>query len=480
MKKTLSIALIFIIVFSAFQMFLIQSSGLETEYQHRRTIIVDNSGNPETLTNYQVLLNVTYDSDMQADFDDLRFTWYDEASGEDVDIDYWLDKYVDSEYALVWVEVPEIRGSGEEVLYMYYGDPDAVSESNGEETFVFFDGFSTDTTANYHLWSPYYLTGNPNELSWNPSGWLFVNASIRECYGRNSNVHVHHKTAVMDPSEDQYWLETRCKAFGDGWLDYLGVSNTYKRDSTPQNLYFRLARVDQGIRDQYPMNFSGLSVWWGGVECSATSPLPTPVIDQWFRIGLGTASNGTVIGSFHDDNYGELATLVCHTIHQDVKWWVDLIISRILTDTWATMHAYFDYVRVRKFTDPEPSYIILLPATVDVDPDTLNLKSNGQWITAYIELPEGYCVSEIDVSSILLNGSISVDAEAPTEVGDYDIDSVPDLMVKFERAAVTALLGTYDYGEETGRSVDVALVIAGEVSRTPFEGIDTIRVLLKG
>jgi len=120
-----------------------------------------------------------------------------------------------------------------------------------------------------------------------------------------------------------------------------------------------------------------------------------------------------------------------------------------------------------------------IPATVDIDPDTLNLKSNGQWITTYLELPEESSVSEIDVSSILLNGSISVDLDAPTAIGDHDTDSIPDLMVKFERAAVIALLGTHDYGEDTGKSVDVALVITGEVAGTPFEGNDTIRILLK-
>ena len=119
-------------------------------------------------------------------------------------------------------------------------------------------------------------------------------------------------------------------------------------------------------------------------------------------------------------------------------------------------------------------------AEIDITPDTLNLKSNGQWITAYIELPEEYSASGIDVSSILLNGSISVDPETPTEVGDCDLDSLPDLMVKFERAAVIALLGTHDYGEDTGKSVDVALVITGDAAGTPFEGVDTIRVLLKG
>lgn len=107
------------------------------------------------------------------------------------------------------------------------------------------------------------------------------------------------------------------------------------------------------------------------------------------------------------------------------------------------------------------------PATIDIDPDTLNLEITERWITAYIELPEIYDVSEIDVSSILLNDAIPVDLEAPTEIGDYDEDGIPDLMVKFDRASVIDLLSV---GEAT-------LTITGEVNGIPFEGNDTIRVI---
>jgi len=45
---------------------------------------------------------------------------------------------------------------------------------------------------------------------------------------------------------------------------------------------------------------------------------------------------------------------------------------------------------------------------------------------------------------------------------------------------VIALLGTVDYGEDTGKWIEVTLLITGEVAETPFEGVDTLRVLLKG
>jgi hypothetical protein len=109
--------------------------------------------------------------------------------------------------------------------------------------------------------------------------------------------------------------------------------------------------------------------------------------------------------------------------------------------------------------------------TIDFDPDTLNLKSNGEWITAYIELLEGYDVADIDVSTILLEDEIPAEAH-PTEIGDHDNDGIDDLMVKFGRSAVQEIL---DEGEE------VEITVTGELTDgTQFEGSDTIRVIDNG
>jgi hypothetical protein len=104
------------------------------------------------------------------------------------------------------------------------------------------------------------------------------------------------------------------------------------------------------------------------------------------------------------------------------------------------------------------------------------MKSKGRWITAYIELPEGYNVSDINISSILLNGTIPVDMNAPTAIGDYDDDGVPDLMVKFNRTAVCQLI--LSKGIKLG---NVTLTVSGKlIDGVEFEGCDTIRVRMPG
>jgi hypothetical protein len=111
-----------------------------------------------------------------------------------------------------------------------------------------------------------------------------------------------------------------------------------------------------------------------------------------------------------------------------------------------------------------------LPATVDFDPDTLNLKSKGNYVTVYIELPRGYLVTQIDISSIRLNGTVPALAK-PKAIGDYDKDGIPDLMVKFDRAAVQKILAP-------GNQVEITIM--GKVAGVDFEGGDTIRVIKEG
>jgi hypothetical protein len=105
---------------------------------------------------------------------------------------------------------------------------------------------------------------------------------------------------------------------------------------------------------------------------------------------------------------------------------------------------------------------------INIDPDTLQLKSEGKPVTCYIELPPGFDVSDIDVSTVTLNGQVPAQL-SPVEVGDEDADGVPDLMVKFDRAATCAIV-------EVGDAVQIT--VAGQLSDgTEFEGCDKIRVI---
>lgn len=70
---------------------------------------------------------------------------------------------------------------------------------------------------------------------------------------------------------------------------------------------------------------------------------------------------------------------------------------------------------------------VVMAASVDIDPDHLNLGSKGQKITAYIDLPDGFDEADIDISTVKLE-ELGLFAEA----GEVQTDGVSQwLMVKF-------------------------------------------------
>jgi hypothetical protein len=128
----------------------------------------------------------------------------------------------------------------------------------------------------------------------------------------------------------------------------------------------------------------------------------------------------------------------------------------------------------------------IIEATLNISPNTLNLENKGKWITAYIELPEGYSVADINRTTILLNGTISVDPfwiskPIKSVIGDYDNDSIPDLMVKFNRQQViNYIMANVDLERlYEVRFMTITLTVTGKLNNgTPFQGSDTIRIIL--
>ena len=112
----------------------------------------------------------------------------------------------------------------------------------------------------------------------------------------------------------------------------------------------------------------------------------------------------------------------------------------------------------------------MIPATIDFDPDTLNLGSMGKWVTVYIELPigHGYDISGINIESVMLNEELYAELN-PTHISDYDEDGIPDLMVKFFRKAIQELL-------QIGENI-IITVTGSLIDEQSFKGTDSIRVI---
>ena len=116
----------------------------------------------------------------------------------------------------------------------------------------------------------------------------------------------------------------------------------------------------------------------------------------------------------------------------------------------------------------------IIEAALDIDPDTLNLRSKAKWTTAYIQLPEEYNPEDIDATTILFNETIQPVLDPKYDfvtnsseyLVDHNEDGILERMVKFNRAEVKAIVNVGN----------VTLTITGEVNGILFEGSDIIRV----
>ncbi|MBN1996393.1 DUF2341 domain-containing protein [candidate division KSB1 bacterium] len=142
----------------------------DTQWLFRAGFAVNNPTG-QVLTDYQVKYTIDTATlitagKMNTDASDMRF-----ADAADLKLDYWIESGVNTASTIVWVKIPTLP-TGLTTIYMYYGNPVASGESNGDAVFVFFDHFD-GTSLDPGKWSVTY-----GSISGNPPGTITVSNSI--------------------------------------------------------------------------------------------------------------------------------------------------------------------------------------------------------------------------------------------------------------------------------------------------------------
>jgi hypothetical protein len=117
-----------------------------------------------------------------------------------------------------------------------------------------------------------------------------------------------------------------------------------------------------------------------------------------------------------------------------------------------------------------------ITATVDVKPESFELRGTGVPVTVFVELLEPDDVRSIDVGSVRLCLGVDpcTDGVPPGDrpkVGDADRDGIDDLKLTFDRPAVGALV------RDAGPVVHVVVTVSGLVGDRHFAGADLMRVV---
>ncbi len=149
-----------------------------------------------------------------------------------------------------------------------------------------------------------------------------------------------------------------------------------------------------------------------------------------------------------------------------------LLLILAMSGSWLVA-PYFQLGSFSYFSDSEWAEVTftagqwVIEVDIDIDPDTLNLGSQGTWTTVYanITLSGDYNASDVDVSTILLEG-------IPADWGDVQEENC--FMAKFNRTSVINYL--IDAGYEDGDMV--TLTVTGQFTDgMSFQGSDTINLI---
>lgn len=200
-------------------------------FTRMKPITISNSGQ-ETFSPYDVALTIQYDSDMQTDFDDLRFT-----SSNGTQLPYYTYNKTVGVSSQALVKIPTLP-PGQTTIYMFYGNPSATDQSSFTSIFSWMPRTSPDTMVSFKAttegaWDPDVTYGaNRFLVTWEERlGPEDIHLPLPN-YHRTIPCVIHGRTYnadgdnpipdnntdidVSNPGSTTYHAENPTNAFGDG------------------------------------------------------------------------------------------------------------------------------------------------------------------------------------------------------------------------------------------------------------------------
>jgi hypothetical protein len=261
----------------------------------------------------------------RTDFGDVRFTRSDGSTL----LDYWMEEKVDGDYAIFWVKVADDLSTNPATIYIYYGNPDATTTSNGENTFLFFDDFP-GTSYDSNKWQ---VVGSPTITV--SDGELKIQ---RDSYSGSWSVHgLRSKTFQAD--EKRVIARAKTSVFSSACN--VEIHESYYSKGQANRAMFEYL-TDNSIFIQCDRRDVG--------ESFAVDTLASNVpVDTYYTFYLTRWGSSYLKGWLNGGYKGQVTSYV-----NDGSTYIGLFI-----DEWAshgTIIGTYDYIAVAKYVDPEPSH----------------------------------------------------------------------------------------------------------------------------
>jgi len=228
------------------------------------------------------------------DFGDIRFTDDDETTL----LDYWIQEYVDGDYAIIWVEVLDDLSVGNVTIYTYYDNPVATyphgaDQTEMDATFPFADHFYGDTL-DAGKWndSGAGIAVGGSEVTITNINWI---RSINT-YNQLTAFHAKSKTSATG-SRNIHITDIG----SNNYVNYYDLAPSFRYGLNKAGVPFAAAyAVDDIVYHKYEIRRidGNLAIFYvdGGLIVSYVDPTHIPIIDLYFE--LSRWLNGTLIADY--------------------------------------------------------------------------------------------------------------------------------------------------------------------------------------
>jgi len=340
------------------------SAWWNNSWSKRAAIHINNTGGGAQ-TYYPVMINITYDSDMQTDFDDIRVV--NETSGETVP--YWIENKSDGEWCKLWFNASYIPGSSwcNDTYYLYYENPSANSESSISDTFIReIDGLN----ASWHFdegegTTAYDSSGNDNDGTIH--GGSYTTGKFGKALsldGNNDYVSVPDSNSlnITDAITIEAWVkrETSSNRYGiwDDWKYSTNKKATLFRINTDGTLKFFVS--SNGISEDSSQTTDKVDTNWHYVAVTFDSGNVKFYID-----GSESLSDTLTETSIHNSDQTKHIGIY-YDASEYFKGTIDelrIYNNNLTSEEISDLYNYYGYttsnypgkVLVRKRIDPEPT-----------------------------------------------------------------------------------------------------------------------------
>lgn len=393
--------------------------GAWSNWSYRKEVIIDNTTNSSSLTDYQVLVTLGSDfnySHANNDGSDVRFA---NISGNA--LSYWIATWSTTGTSTIWVKVDSIPANDSTTIYMYYGNPaTTTTTANFDDTFTK-DFGESGLVGLWHVdegsgTTVYDFAGQGNTGTMynfvSPNGWVGtdggqwdgrsdVNFSVGDHLkfnGSNNYVIVANESNFdferTDPFSIEAWVKATVGAGGaivvksaivPGWGFFPGYL-LYFRDSIGFNLLHYNDGNEIDVRGGTNLNdgnwhhivmtyngssdANGISLYSDGNSLTKTiiwNNLTGTILNDW-RLNIGARQDGTDM--FFNGSIDEVR-----------------IYNRVLSPDEIKTH----YER-RKYTDTQPIATVRTPTYVSgtiTENTTWNIPGSPYIITSDVIVAQG-------------------------------------------------------------------------------------------